>query len=146
MLIQVSKTKSNTKDSEHRNLPVDRFCIIFLPLILAAATDKGQQRDDSERSTVLKNKPSLLPASLRTSFATDMTSGPMPSPGSRVMLYLFELQVVELRIVTHLGEEDKNLEMGLDCSECLKGLIFSCIQAAIVAGGRSNSLRLYYFF
>lgn len=49
--------------------------------------------------------PSIEPASLRTFLATEMTSGPMPSPGRRVMEYRFGGVAAEQRIVANLIEE-----------------------------------------
>ena len=50
------------------------------------------------------------PASLRTFLATEMTSGPMPSPGRRVMEYRFGDVAAEQRIVANLVEDSVEID------------------------------------
>lgn len=47
--------------------------------------------------------PSREPVRLRTFLVTEMTSGPIPSPGSRVMVQRFPGVVAEQQIVANLG-------------------------------------------
>lgn len=84
--------------------------------------------------------PSRDPARTRALLATEMTSGPIPSPGRRVMEYRLVGAVAEQRIVTHFGA---CFERDLDGSCCCKpkGLPLNRSDAAMIKGLRSRLSR-----